>query len=255
MDCPAFLQHLMAQADYRDQVAHVEHLSPRPARYAELDRPLAADLTRCLEAGGFLPLYAHQAEVVNTARDGRNVMVATTSASGKSLCYNIAVLQAVLEAKAARAIYLFPTKALAQDQLRSLVESFSPVLLKQDEMATFDGDTPFSERADIRKHSRIVLTNPDMLHLGILPNHQSWSRLLRNLKYVVVDEAHVYRGVFGSHVAGVLRRLRRLCDYYGSSPRFICCSATIANPGEHAERLVGLPFTVVDDDGSPRGGK
>jgi DEAD/DEAH box helicase domain-containing protein len=128
-------------------------------------------------------------------------------------------------------------------------------LLRQNELATFDGDTPLSERADIRKQSRIILTNPDMLHLGILPNHQSWSRLLRNLRYVVVDEAHVYRGVFGSHVAGVLRRLRRLCDYYGSSPRFICCSATIANPGEHAEKLVGLPFVVVDDDGSPRGGK
>jgi DEAD/DEAH box helicase domain-containing protein len=255
MDCPAFLQYLMAQADYRDQVAHVEHMPPRPARYADLDSPLATGLTRCLEAGGFLSLYTHQAQAVNAARDGRNVMVATTSASGKSLCYNIAVLQAMLEAKAARAIYLFPTKALAQDQLRSLVESFSPVLLRQDELATFDGDTPLSERAEIRKQSRIVLTNPDMLHLGILPNHQSWARLLRNLKYVVVDEAHVYRGVFGSHVAGVLRRLRRLCDYYGSHPRFICCSATIANPGEHAERLVGLPFTVVDDDGSPRGGK
>jgi DEAD/DEAH box helicase domain-containing protein len=255
MDCPAFLQYLTAQADYRDQVAHVEHLPPRSARYAELDRPLADDLARCLEAGGLLPLYTHQAQAVNTARDGRNVMVATTSASGKSLCYNIAVLQAMLEAKAARAVYLFPTKALAQDQLRSLVESFSPALLNQNELATFDGDTPLSERAEIRKHARIILTNPDMLHLGILPNHQSWSRLLRNLRYVVVDEAHVYRGVFGSHVAGVLRRLRRLCDYYGSSPRFICCSATIANPGEHAERLVGLPFAVVDDDGSPRGGK
>jgi DEAD/DEAH box helicase domain-containing protein len=255
MDCPAFLQYLMAQAEYRDQVAHVEHLAPRPARHAGMDKPLAAELSQCLTVNGLLPLYTHQAGAVNAARDGRNVMVATTSASGKSLCYNIAVLQAMLEAKAARAFYLFPTKALAQDQLRSLAEAFSPALLKAYELATFDGDTPVAERAEIRKQARIVLTNPDMLHLGILPNHQSWSRFLRNLRYVVVDEAHVYRGVFGSHVAGVLRRLRRLCDHYGSHPQFIGCSATIANPGEHAERLVGLPFTVVDDDGSPKGGK
>ncbi|GAJ24616.1 unnamed protein product, partial [marine sediment metagenome] len=127
--------------------------------------------------------------------------------------------------------------------------------LKIEELATFDGDTPQAERAEIRKRTRIVLTNPDMLHIGILPNHQSWYRLLRHLRYVVIDEAHIYRGVFGSHVADVLRRLRRLCNLYGSTPQFICCSATIANPGEHAERLTGLPFEVVDNDGSPHGGK
>ena len=127
--------------------------------------------------------------------------------------------------------------------------------MQPDECDTFDGDTPQAERAEIKKNARILITNPDMLHIGILPNHQSWSRLLRRLRYVVVDEAHIYRGVFGSHVACVLRRLRRLCEIYGASPQFICCSATIANPGEHAEKLVGLPFEVVDNDGSPHGGK
>ncbi|MDO8687395.1 MAG: DEAD/DEAH box helicase, partial [Dehalococcoidales bacterium] len=192
---------------------------------------------------------------VNHARQGRNVMVATSSASGKSLCYNIAVLQALLTEPSSHALYLFPTKALAQDQLRALRQFFCPALFGTEEFATFDGDTPAAERAEIKQHARIILTNPDMLHFGILPNHQSWSRLLRSLKYVVIDEAHIYRGVFGSHVAGVLRRLRRLCRFYGANPIFICSSATIANPGEHAERLTGLSFTVVDNDGSPHGKK
>jgi len=182
-------------------------------------------------------------------------MVATSSASGKSLCYNIAVLQTLLTEPGSRALYLFPTKALAQDQLRALRELFCPGLFRAEEFATFDGDTPHHERAEIRKRARIILTNPDMLHVGILPNHGSWSGLLRHLVYVVIDEAHIYRGVFGSHVAGVLRRLRRLCRHYGAEPRFFCCSATIANPGEHAERLTGLPFIVVNNDGSPHGGK
>ena len=182
-------------------------------------------------------------------------MVATSSASGKTLCYNIAVVEAMLTERGSRARYLFPTKARAQDQLRGLQELFYPSLFKAGEFATFDGDTLQAERAEIKKRARIILTNPDMLHIGILPNNPSWSRLLRHLRYVVIDEAHTYSGIFGSHVACVLRRLRRLCDLYGSKPQFICCSATIANPGEHAERLVGLPFKVVDNDGSPHGGK
>ncbi|MBN2186838.1 MAG: DUF1998 domain-containing protein, partial [Dehalococcoidia bacterium] len=153
------------------------------------------------------------------------------------------------------ALYLFPTKALAQDQLRSLRQLALPELLSEEAIAVFDGDTPQNQRAVIKRQARIVLTNPDMLHLGILPNHRSWSKLLRHLKYVVVDEAHVYRGVFGSHVANVLRRLRRLCAYYDSSPQFICCSATIANPKEHAQNLTGLPFNAVIKDGSPHGEK
>jgi len=182
-------------------------------------------------------------------------MVSTSSASGKTLCYNIAVLEALLTEERSRAVYLFPTKALAQDQLRSLQELFVPDLFKAEDFATFDGDTPRAERGETRKQARVILSNPDMLHVGILPNHHQWTRLLRNLKYVVIDEAHIYRGVFGSHLGGVIRRLRRLCKLYGSEPQFICCSATIANPGELAEKLTGLPCTVVDNDGSPHGGK
>jgi len=255
MDTSAFLQQLIAQPTYRGQIAHIEHIPPREANYAELDEPLSENLQDCLDEHGLSSLYTHQAEAVNKVWQGKNVMVSTSSASGKTLCYNIPVMEALIAERNSRALYLFPTKALAQDQLRGLREIFCPDFFSVEESATFDGDTPQAERAEIRKRARIILTNPDMLHVGILPNHQNWSRLLRHLKYVVVDEAHAYRGVFGSHVACVLRRLRHICDFYGSNPQFICCSATLANPGEHAERLVGLPFAVVDNDGSPHGGK
>ncbi len=255
MDTSAFVDYLTTQDSYDGQIVHVEHIPPCDAKYPELEVPLPASLRDCLIEHDLLPLYTHQAEAVNHAHQGRNVMVATSSASGKTLCYNIPVLEALLAERDGRALYLFPTKALAQDQLRGLRELFCPDLFKAEEFATFDGDTPQSERVEIRKRTRIVLSNPDMLHVGILPNHQQWSRLLRCLRYVVIDEAHSYRGVFGSHLGGVLRRLRRLCHLYGSNPQFICCSATIANPGEHAERLVDLPFVVVDNDGSPHGGK
>ncbi|MBN1862572.1 MAG: DEAD/DEAH box helicase, partial [Dehalococcoidales bacterium] len=255
MDTKAFLNYLTSQASYQGRIAHIERIPTRPPIRAELDKPLPSALEKALSEAGLLPLYRHQAEAVNQARAGHNVMVATASASGKTLCYNIPILESVLGERYSRALYLFPTKALAQDQLRSLRELAVPTLLEPDELATFDGDTPQAERAEIRKRARIILTNPDMLHLGILPNHQSWSRLLRYLRYVVIDEAHAYRGVFGSHVADVLRRLRRLCRYHGSNPRFICCSATVANPAEHAESLVGAPFSVVTSDGSPRGEK
>ncbi|MEA2086408.1 MAG: DEAD/DEAH box helicase [Chloroflexota bacterium] len=255
MEPAAFLHYLTAQPGYSGQVAHTEHIPPRKAEYGKLTSPLEAGLEGCLKEHGLLPLYSHQAEAVNYARQGSSVVVSTSSASGKTLCYNIAVLEAMVTEPRSRALYLFPTKALAQDQLRGLDELFCPGLLKRGEFATFDGDTPYDERAEIKKRARIILTNPDMLHVGILPNHRAWSGLLRHLRYVVVDEAHTYRGIFGSHVAGVLRRLRRLCRLYGSSPQFICCSATLANPGEHAGRLVGLPFSVVSGDGSPHGGK
>jgi len=254
MNTTAFLHHLTTQLTYRSQIVHIEHIPPRGANHAKLDKPLAADLRDCLNKHGLLPLYTHQAEAVNKTREGKNVMVSTSSASGKTLCYNIAVMEAILNEQRTCALYLFPTKALAQDQLHELQDVLC-TSLRIEGVATFDGDTPQAERTDIRKQARVVLTNPDMLHIGILPNHASWSRLLRHLRYVAIDEAHIYRGVFGSHVAGVLRRLRRLCYLYGSTPQFICCSATIANPGEHAERLVGLPFETIDNDGSPHGGK
>jgi DEAD/DEAH box helicase domain-containing protein len=255
MEIQAFLNHLRSQTGYEDQIAHIEHIAPRRASYGKLDEPLAVELQDCLDGHGLSRLYGHQVEAINAALKGENVIIATSSASGKTLCYNIAVMQAMLTEPGPRALYLFPTKALAQDQLRKLHELFCPDLLPPEAISTFDGDTPRSERADIRRQGRIILTNPDMLHVGIMPNHQSWAGLLRRLRYVVVDEAHIYRGVFGSHVGCVLRRLRRLCRLYGSDPQFILCTATVANPGEHARGLTGLPCTVVDTDGSPRGWK
>ncbi len=260
MDAAVFLHHLVSLPDYRHQLVHIEHIPPQGAVFGELDNPLCPDLQACLESLGILALYSHQAEAFNAILAGKNVIIATPSASGKTLCYHLATLNALLHDKYSRALYIFPTKALAQDQLRSLKRILGETkglsqLLSPGAVATFDGDTPQNERANIRKRANIVLTNPDMLHLGILPNHQSWSRFFRNLKYIVIDETHIYRGVFGSHVANVLRRLRRLCSTYGSNPKFICCSATIANPQEHAQNIVGLPFDSVVEDGSPHGQK
>jgi len=252
MDTTTFLDYLRAHPLYEDQVSHVEHLPRRGASYGTLANPLHPDLEARLHALHVRTLYRHQAQAVDAAASGKNVFVVTPAASGKTLCYNLPVLDVMLRERRSRALYIFPTKALAQDQLRGLFELASPLGIG---CATFDGDTAPEERGDIKRAARLVLTNPDMLHLGILPNHQSWSRFLRQLRYVVVDEAHVYRGVFGSHVANVLRRLLRVCALYGAKPQFICASATIANPREHIESLVGLPFEVIDDDGSPYGGK
>ena len=252
METAAFIDRLRSRSSYKDQIAHVASIPPRAARHGRLSRPLHPALNERLEAAQLLPLYRHQAQAVDAALRGKNVFVVTPSASGKTLCYNVPLLDTALRQKRSRALYIFPTKALAQDQLRVLRQLSAGLDL---DCATFDGDTPPEERGQVKRSARLVLTNPDMLHLGILPNHDSWSRFLRQLRYVVLDEAHVYRGVFGSHVANVLRRLRRLCALYGAEPQFICSSATVANPGEHIERLVGLPFTVVDDDGSPYGGK
>ncbi|HEX7365169.1 MAG TPA: DEAD/DEAH box helicase [Dehalococcoidia bacterium] len=255
MHVDVFLHHLLTSPDYLDQIVHTERIARCSASNRKLDQPLHPSLQARLEVLGISKLYSHQAGAINAVRAGKNVMVATASASGKTLCYNLPVLQTILQDPAARALYLFPTKALAQDQLRSIRELACPDIISFGSCATFDGDTPRAERAGIKRQAKIVLTNPDMLHVGIMPNHKSWSRMLRNLKYVVIDEAHVYRGVFGSHVADVMRRLRRLCASYGSNPQFICCSATVANPKEHAENLVALPFDVIGDDGSPHGGK
>jgi DEAD/DEAH box helicase domain-containing protein len=260
IDAAAFLHHLVSSSDYSQQVVHIEHITPQGAIFRELDNPLCPDLQACLKSLGISALYSHQAKALNAILAGKNVIIATPSASGKTLCYHIATLDALLHDKHSRALYIFPTKALAQDQLRSLKQILGETrelahLLSPGAVATFDGDTPQNERANIRRRANIVLTNPDMLHLGILPNHQSWSRLFRNLKYIVIDETHIYRGVFGSHVANVLRRLRRLCSMYGSNPQFICCSATIANPQEHAQNTVGLPFEAIVEDGSPHGQK
>src|SRR5215204_533015 len=219
---------------------------PRPPREVAIPDALHPEVTAALEARGMDRLWSHQAEALHAAWAGPTI-VTTGTASGKSLCFQLPTLDTVCRDRHARALYLYPTKALAQDQARSL----SALGVTAARPAIYDGDTPREQRAQIRRQANVILTNPDMLHLGILPNHRAWANVFANLAVVVIDEAHVYRGVFGSHVANVLRR-RRIAAAYGTEPRFLLASATIANPGELAERLTGLPeVTVIDRDGSP----
>ncbi len=266
MNPSEFLNQLKEEGFYEDQLIHVERIGARRAGYASLKRPLLRSLVEAIKAGGTPRLYTHQAKAIDAVRDGQHVAVATSTASGKTLCYNVPVLEAIAQNSQTRAIYLFPTKALAQDQLRALKElihHFKTAVGKDGNrppqinprFGAYDGDTPKNSRTRLRQEANIILTNPDMLHIGILPNHRLWGHFLKDLRFVVVDEAHIYRGVFGSHVAAVLRRLTRLCRLYGNQPQFICCSATIANPGEHVERLTGCKPLVVDEDGSPQAPK
>ena len=237
------------------QLAHLEAIPPREPIYSDLERPLDPKLEACLKTRKLWPLYSHQVQAIDAARCGEHVFIATPAASGKSLGYYIPVLQALLADSNSTALYMAPTKALAQDQKKHIAELFVHDILGRRDFDTFDGDTPVTARAGIRREARLILSNPDMLHVGILPNHQNWRRYLSNLKYVIIDEAHSYRGIFGSHLALLLRRLRRVCDRYGARPQFILASATIGNAAEFAGLLTGLDFTVVDRDGSPYGGK
>jgi len=239
-------------AAFRANVVAWERFAPRAARTASFPPALDARLCDHLKARGIHALYTHQAQAVELALAGRNIAVVTSTASGKTLCYNLPTLQTCLQDPNARALYLFPTKALAQDQAAALADAGTEFDIP---VRIYDGDTSQSHRAAIRTSAGIILSNPDMLHQGILPSHTKWARFFENLRVVVLDELHTYRGVFGSHVANVIRRLRRICAFYGSDPLFICTSATIANPKELAERLIEAPFTVIDDDGSPRGEK
>jgi DEAD/DEAH box helicase domain-containing protein len=252
------LERLRRDSSFMQHVSAWERLPARPARYADAPTKLSARMMAALRERGTAPLYTHQAEAVGAALEGENIVVVTGTASGKTLCYNLPVLQTLLDDPEARAIYLFPTKALTQDQAAALGDLVG-VLGAADQVPvrTYDGDTPTSQRREIRDEVRVLLTNPDMLHAGILPHHPRWSALLENLRWVVIDELHVYRGVFGSNVANLIRRLRRLCRFYGSDPRFILTSATIANPRELASRLVGAPVRLIppDLDGSPRAEK
>ncbi|MDD3631828.1 MAG: DEAD/DEAH box helicase, partial [Atribacterota bacterium] len=207
-----------------------------------------------LKQDGINNLYSHQASALHAINEGDNVVVVTPTASGKTLCYNLPVLDRIIKEPESRAIYLFPTKALSQDQLAELYRMVD-ALDKPISTYTYDGDTPVSARSAIRNQGNIIVTNPDMLHTGILPHHTKWHRLFQNLRYVVLDEIHIYRGVFGSHMANVIRRLKRICEFYGSTPQFICCSATIANPLELAERIVEEKFTLVNNNGAPSGEK
>ncbi|MDQ7843630.1 MAG: DEAD/DEAH box helicase [Armatimonadota bacterium] len=248
MDVRAFLDDLQRQSGYAGQMVHTQFIPPRPARYAVLTPPPAEPLRRALQRRGIRRFYRHQVEAIGAVRSGEHTVVVTGTASGKTLCYTVPVLETLLADPQARALYVFPTKALAQDQADALAELELGV-----PFATYDGDTPIRRRRELRETAQIILTNPDMLHVGILPQHFRWAAFFRRLRYVVIDDAHVYRGVFGSHVANIIRRLRRICRMHGAAPVFVCTSATIGNPEEFASTLLGLPVRVIADDGSPSG--
>jgi len=222
--------------------------------YTDVPDDVAPGLRGALAKRGIARLYSHQAEAFGHASAGRNVVVVTPTASGKTLCYNLPVLNRLIAEPGARAMYLFPTKALAEDQLQEF-QGAVDAMGSEIRAFTYDGDTPQDARRPIRERANVVLTNPDMLHAGILPHHTKWAKAFENLRFVVIDELHYYRGVYGSHLANILRRLKRICEFYGSSPQFVCCSATIANPRELAEALTGLPFELVQKNGAPSGEK
>ena len=252
MNVDQLAQVLQSDVDFMDNVTRWETIPARPAQTAPFPEGVDDRLKPVLAKRGIHQLYTHQAHAVKEVLAGRDVVVVTPTASGKTMCYNLPVLSAILENPDARALYLFPTKALSADQVSELYELIEAMGVDV-KTYTYDGDTPAAARRAVRQAGHIVVTNPDMLHSGILPHHTKWVKLFENLKYIVIDEIHTYRGVFGSNLANVLRRLLRLCDFYGSKPQFILCSATIANPVELAEMLIGRPVTLVDDNGAPMG--
>jgi len=254
MDAERLIERIRAAPDYEGQIAHAGALPCREASYGAPRGELNPSVAAALRDQGIEQLYAHQAEAIDAVRDGQSVVIVTGTASGKTLCYNIPAVEAMLADPLATMLYLYPTKALAQDQLRALsrFQSSQGIGFLA---GSYDGDTPQGERGRLRSQGRVILTNPDMLHQGILPHHSRWNRFFSHLKYVVIDEVHAYRGAFGSHLANVVRRLVRVCEHYGASPQFVACSATIANPKEHAERICGRTMRLIDTDGSPRGPK
>lgn len=276
MSLTSLLSHWKAEPSVYGNVAAWRTLPPSQARFVPFPDDLHEELSRALRFSGIRSLYSHQAAAWEMARSGKNPVIVTGTASGKTLCYNLPVLDCLLRFPDARALYLFPTKALSQDQLDSLNElrQISAGLAAEEPpspwgerglpntpagslsnlpFAVYDGDTPAHARAAIRANARLIITNPDMLHAGILPHHTRWVEFLQNLRFIVIDEIHAYRGVFGSHVANVIRRLKRVARYYGASPQFMMTSATIANPEELAERLIEEPVTLLEEDGSARG--
>src|SRR5213592_832038 len=248
------LDTLARDPDFKEMVTRWERIPPRRAKYAEFPAWLDGRISATLRRRGILSLYSHQAEALETAHAGKHTVVVTPTASGKTLCYDLPVIDAIAKDPSARALYIFPTKALAQDQLAELERLAKDVDIDL-RTYTYDGDTPPAVRAAIRSAGHVVITNPDMLHTGILPHHTKWVKLFENLRYVILDELHTYRGVFGSNVANVLRRLKRVAAFYGTRPQFIATSATIANPAELAGRLTEEPIELIGENGAPRGEK
>lgn len=254
MNLEQIIDMLKADRAIGDNISHWHTVPARAARFADFPAELDQRLVRAFSTRGIERLYTHQHEAVAAALAGKDFVVVTPTASGKTLCYNLPVLHTILKNPSARALYIFPTKALSQDQLSELHETVEELDVNI-KTFTFDGDTPQTARRLIRSAGQIVVTNPDMLHAGILPHHTKWIKLFENLEYVVIDEVHQYRGVFGSHLANVIKRLLRICAFYNSNPKFICCSATIANPDDLASRIIGRKVTLIDDNGAPSGEK
>ena len=249
------LELLLENSEFSQNIVVNRLLPAADGVYVPFPEDIDSRIARALKKKGIDRLYTHQAEVWELVREGKNAVVVTPTASGKTLCYNLPCLHALLANNGTRCLYMFPTKALSQDQqseLNELTGSDADLNLK---IATYDGDTPESLRISARDSGRIIISNPDMLHAGILPNHPKWIKFFSCLKFVVIDEAHSYRGVLGSHIANIIRRLRRVAAFYGAHPQFILCSATIGNPQELAEALIGLPVSLVDNNGAPRGEK
>ncbi len=250
-----FLDHVMQAHWYQGQIVEARRLPAREPTFAEPQHPLPESIARMLRGAGIGRLYCHQAAAVDAAAEGRDFVVVTSTASGKTLCYTLPVFASILSDPRSTALFVYPTKALAQDQLRVLDGLKERCEGLSAEAGTYDGDTPAELRRKLRDSAGLILTNPDMLHQGILPNHGRWSRFFAHLRYVVLDEVHTYRGLFGSNVANVVRRLLRVAAHYGAQPQFVCSSATIANPAEHASKLTGRPVELIDRDGSPAGEK
>ncbi|WP_433958526.1 DEAD/DEAH box helicase [Cytobacillus horneckiae] len=248
------LSNLIDELRQNENIINWHEIDPREARVKDIPEEIDDRIKVALQKRGIGQLYTHQFSAFKTVQDGKNIVAVTPTASGKTLCYNLPVLQSIASDPTNRALYLFPTKALAQDQKSELNEIIEEMGIDI-KSYTYDGDTSPAIRQVVRKAGHIVITNPDMLHSAILPHHTKWVSLFENLKYIVIDELHTYRGVFGSHVANVIRRLKRICNFYGSDPKFICTSATIANPKELAEQLTGNPIHLIDDNGAPSGRK
>ncbi len=254
MNLTQLLDRLRHTPTFMENVVHWETLPAREAVYEPFPPEMHPSILPVLASRGIYRLYSHQRQAFDLIEEGKNVCVVTPTASGKTMCYNLPVLNRILREPDARALYLFPTKALSADQVSELYELIE-AMGAEIKTYTYDGDTPAAARRAVRQAGHIVVTNPDMLHSGILPHHTKWVKLFENLRYIVIDEIHAYRGVFGSNLANVIRRLMRLCRFYGSNPQFICCSATIANPGELARMLTGQEMTLIDQSGAASGEK
>jgi len=248
------LEELKKIGIINDSITAIKHIPARQGRYMAYPSDVHPALIKALQEKGFTRLYTHQNLSWQLIKEGKNIVIVTPTASGKTLCYNLPVLDSILKNPSARAIYMFPTKALSQDQRAELDETIK-LLPEEIRIFTYDGDTPQDARKAIRARGHIILTNPDMLHAGILPHHTKWIKLFENLQYVVIDELHNYRGIFGSHLANILRRLKRIANFYGASPQFILSTATISNPLEMAEKITEEPVSLVDENGAPQGEK